>query len=548
MLQLGVDSDSFLLLLMQRLFLLIVICALTFLRAPFALAEAGDPSDLFLNAYLSVQQAEKLDNAGNFKAALAKYRYAATLLEQIQKNSPDWQPLIIDYRKKKTTESISRLQEKISVQAPEARTIEQPPLPQKDEAAPPQTTAPTVSIPSATDQIEQGTREIRNQILELQNQLKSSKDQLRSVQQQKEDLAKQLSETSKQLDKGKVTEAEIKAKLQSTQEAAKNSEEPADSQTLKNLQAEVSQLQNALKEAQADRDAADEQNAELAHKTVKAKVMVERARKERDEATQKITVIESKYKTAQNQLGSIIKERDEVTKKASELESKFSTAEKAIKELETAKADLVTNVKERDEAFKTLKNQSDAQIATLTKEQMARLEALIKQQDAERDTEQEKLDELSRKLAGAKKQVVELSQARDENGLKLKDLTSKSADTVKLIKQLESAQVQIVTVTKERDAAVKQNADIEIKFSEIEKKTVETERQRAELAKRSADEQALVASLTKERNGLSTERNDLLAEISKIKTGGLSGDEKKKQEEENGLLRGIVMRQLKEQA
>jgi len=568
---------------MQRLFILITVCILTFLRLTSIQAETGDPSDLFLNAYLSVQQAEKLDHTGNFKSALSKYRYAASLLEQIQKNSPDWQPLIVDYRKKKTSESIAKLEEKISVQVTEPKPSDPGPLPQKDDSAASQTNAPTVLIPSATEQIEQGTREIRNQILDLQNQLKNSKEQLHTVQEQKDNLAKQLSETSKQFDKTKVSEAEIKAQLQAALELAKNSTESADPQALKSLQSEVVHLQNALKEAQADKDAADEQNAEFARKTAKARAMVESAKKERDQATQKSSEVETKYKAAQTQLESITKEHDATSKNLTDLESKYSAAEKNIKDLETAKAELAAAAKNQEEAFKLFKSQSATQIASLTKEQTERLKALIKEQDSERDTEQEKRDELSRKLAGAKKQVVSLSEERDEAGQKLKELTTKSADTVKLLKELESAQVQIATLTKdrdvgqqarvelskrvteaekqvmeskevilsiskERDDATKKTVDLGTKLTEVQIKAAESERQQVELAKQSADEQALVAALTKERNGLSTERNHLLTEVSKIKTDNLSAEEKKKQEEENGLLRGIVMRQLKEQA
>ena len=87
---------------MRQTLVLIVLLALQFLAAPFVQAESGDPSDLFLNAYMSVQKAEKLEQDGKFKLALQKYRYAASLLDQIRANNPSWQPLIVDYRKKKT--------------------------------------------------------------------------------------------------------------------------------------------------------------------------------------------------------------------------------------------------------------------------------------------------------------------------------------------------------------------------------------------------------------------------------------------------------------
>src|SRR3974390_2044703 len=140
---------------MQRLLLLIVVGVIGLGSVPFAHAESGDPSDLFLNAYMSVQQGEKLEHDGNYKAALAKYRYAASLLEQIHSRSPDWQPLIVDYRKKKTAASISNLQKKISAQAralilKNPPSEPEPPLPQKGESTPvpgPSFSAPPPSPP-----------------------------------------------------------------------------------------------------------------------------------------------------------------------------------------------------------------------------------------------------------------------------------------------------------------------------------------------------------------------------------------------------------------
>ena len=48
--------------------------------------------------------------------ALAKLRFAGSLLEELKKNSGDWQPAIVDYRSRKIGEAILRVQSKISTQ------------------------------------------------------------------------------------------------------------------------------------------------------------------------------------------------------------------------------------------------------------------------------------------------------------------------------------------------------------------------------------------------------------------------------------------------
>ena len=43
-----------------------------------------DPSEIFLKAYLSAQQGEKLEHENLFKAALAKFRFAGSLIEELK--------------------------------------------------------------------------------------------------------------------------------------------------------------------------------------------------------------------------------------------------------------------------------------------------------------------------------------------------------------------------------------------------------------------------------------------------------------------------------
>ncbi|PYK56664.1 MAG: hypothetical protein DME48_00530, partial [Verrucomicrobia bacterium] len=48
-------------------------------------AQEDDPSDIFLKAYLSAQQGAKLEHESRFKAALAKLRFAGSLIEELRK-------------------------------------------------------------------------------------------------------------------------------------------------------------------------------------------------------------------------------------------------------------------------------------------------------------------------------------------------------------------------------------------------------------------------------------------------------------------------------
>src|SRR5262245_45043663 len=81
-----------------------------------AVAQQDDPSEIFLKAYLSAQQGEKLERQDRFKTALAKYRFAGSLIEELRKSHAQWQPAVVEYRGRKISEAILRLQERITRQ------------------------------------------------------------------------------------------------------------------------------------------------------------------------------------------------------------------------------------------------------------------------------------------------------------------------------------------------------------------------------------------------------------------------------------------------
>ena len=134
---------------MRQLLVLILFLALNIAAAPLLRADSSDPSDLFLNAYMSVQKAQKLEEDGKYKLALQKYRYAASLLEQIRDKTPDWQPVIVSYRLNKTSEAIALIEKKISVDGNGSTAPEEPPLPNNPDGS----TAPSAVItpPSPAD-------------------------------------------------------------------------------------------------------------------------------------------------------------------------------------------------------------------------------------------------------------------------------------------------------------------------------------------------------------------------------------------------------------
>jgi tetratricopeptide (TPR) repeat protein len=66
----------------------------------FAAAPARDASDLFLRAYLQIQEGDGAFDRSDFAAAQNRYKDALAILKDIQAVQPDWNPHIISFREK----------------------------------------------------------------------------------------------------------------------------------------------------------------------------------------------------------------------------------------------------------------------------------------------------------------------------------------------------------------------------------------------------------------------------------------------------------------
>jgi hypothetical protein len=177
----------------------ILLATLVFCLATSALtAQSDDPSETFLKAYMTSQQGEKLEHENQFKAALAKYRFAGSLLDQLRKTHPDWQPAIVEYRGRKVSESILRVQDKgstqenVSAQEPAADNVvaapqNSPPVQvAKEPAASPPAAKP---VPSSTPNevaIEQATRKLRDRVDQLEAELQKSRTEMSTAENEKQ--------------------------------------------------------------------------------------------------------------------------------------------------------------------------------------------------------------------------------------------------------------------------------------------------------------------------------------------------------------------------
>src|SRR5438045_2854616 len=228
-----------------------------------AVAEQDDPSEIFLKAYLSAQQAEKLERQDRFKTALAKYRFAGSLIEELRKSHAQWQPAVVEYRGRKISEAILRLQERITRQT--QLNASASPLPDIAPAAPesdawsepgPEALAPqpseTVSGRSR-DTAKGATKNLRDKVAELQAALEKTRGDLESARQEKDVVDTRLKETNSKLeraqndlDEEKKSERQARDQLAQLQESnASQASEGNGDKEQQQLRAEVAQLKGA---------------------------------------------------------------------------------------------------------------------------------------------------------------------------------------------------------------------------------------------------------------------------------------------------------------
>jgi len=233
-------------------------------------AQQDDPSEIFLKAYLSAQQGEKLEHENRFKTALAKFRFAGSLIEELRRSHSDWQPAIVEYRGRKIGEGILRVQERISkhnelnaATRPLPEVV--PSLPENEAWSEP---GPEVVAPQGLDTISQGpsngaieeaTRKLRRKADQLQAALEKSRSDLESAQKEKAAVNTHLEETSSKL-----------------QDAQKEIE------TLK--EAQTADLKNAIAVAEEARATAERQRDETNAKFADANKQIAAVEQQRNEA------------------------------------------------------------------------------------------------------------------------------------------------------------------------------------------------------------------------------------------------------------------------
>jgi Flp pilus assembly protein TadD len=315
-----------------------LVAAFFFAATVVAVAQQDDPSEIFLKAYLSAQQGEKLERQDRFKTALAKYRFAGSLIEELRKSHSQWQPAVVEYRGRKISEAILRLQERITRQT--NLNASSSPLPDIAPAAPesdawsepgPEVLAPqpreTVTERAGNPTVKGATKNLRDKVGELQAALDKMRGDLETARKEKEVVDTRLKETNAKLDRAqndlddaKKSEGQARDQLAQLQESAK-SESNGDKEQ-EQLRAEVAQLKGAVAAADQARVTAEKQRDDTQAKFAEANNHIIALEHERDDALSQL----KSAKESEQRFQSLVAEKND-------LQQKLAAAEEKVRKL-----------------------------------------------------------------------------------------------------------------------------------------------------------------------------------------------------------------------
>lgn len=206
------------------------------------------PQETYLQIYLSIQEAERLESNNQLAEARGRYQKSLQQLQQLKQDYSDWEPVIVRYRINFCKEKLDRLK---GSSAGEDVPSTPPPAVATPVIIPQQANPPTLP-PSADSDI----AIMRARIQSLENELAVTKNQLATVsnenfklkdhqQELEEQIAKLRSDTTGEAKYNDLLSENTKLKAQMDEIKASG----MSSEQVKQLQNQLAQTQSKLTEA-----------------------------------------------------------------------------------------------------------------------------------------------------------------------------------------------------------------------------------------------------------------------------------------------------------
>ncbi len=454
----------------MRQYVLLLLAALALAATPTRAQSSTDPGDIFVNAYMDVQQGEKAEQSGNLKLALSKLRAAATLLDQISAHFPTWQPQIVEYRKTRTVEAIGRVQEKIghsgsgTVEAGDAPpSTPQPALPEADNGKPlnfEATDAPLApggaSAPAKSAKTKGSAKgnesdlfaEASARMKKLQEDLQKAKEEAAKLQADKQNLARQLEESAKAREASDQKQQVLQKRADNAEQVLMKamSDGKTDSEKIKGLQADAAASKRALRDMRIEAEADAEYRRQLDDRFKKALEKIQLLTQERNAASDTASAVPGKIDGIQRQLEQVKKEKDD-------LALKLQKAETQLSQVTSQRDDALAQVTRLQEAQKQVDKLVSDNAALMAK--LSTAEKTINQFKLEGEDKDRQIASLKQEVGSVKEQLAQARKESADYQRQMADLQGKLEESGK---QLAAAKAENTANAAEKKKMVEENS------------------------------------------------------------------------------------------
>ncbi|CAN5142702.1 hypothetical protein BH23VER1_BH23VER1_36950 [soil metagenome] len=266
-------------------------------------AGSVEPADVYLQAYLYMQEAEKLLAAGQHTAAYYKYKDSSDLFDSVARSFPSWNPPMVDYRRRKIREEIASLRDGLDLDT-SGDLAAVPPMAPNSTGTPNAVVRPPNQPPSYSRGTNSAEAQIQQRYASYENRirrLEADRADLKSKLESKESLLRGM---GKQLLESKKAREALQAKLVASEEALSMAKENDEAQTLR---AQVADLQSELAKAVGTMGDTNERTAallvelEAANSTIAdLRAQQDKLTKERDQLAALITAEEDDPNSARS--------------------------------------------------------------------------------------------------------------------------------------------------------------------------------------------------------------------------------------------------------
>ncbi len=396
---------------------------------------AQDPGTIYLEAYLQVEDAEKLEKESKFNEALRKYTDAKNILDNIAREHRGWRPEVLDYRRRKVNEAIDRCKKIL-----------------------PKDADPEKNIPASNNQPENDGNLLEQREETIKN-LESAQKQLR------ENLQKTQLDYNKALDdlkNSKDAQVSLTNELTSAQEKLKSGQ--PGSEGAETLKAEIALLQKDLVLVNESFANAKKRNTELEAEIENVKASTDSI--EGQKAALKIErerIEELLNGATDNDLKKLLAEnvtlkkelsdaRTEVQRLSSEKERDAEQIASLKKRIEGVEERLAVIQKENSQYQQKIVDLSDK--LKLTEDKLAKS---LGSPDGRKSIAQEALVENKALRGIVKRQIMQQAWRKQAKELVLAELTRQGVASRGLINQIEKLAGKGTVLTEQEQALLRES-------------------------------------------------------------------------------------------